>query len=65
MLDGDSTMLAGEESGIRRILENIIFLADVFAERANEEIPDVPFLDLARSFDLKSREEPPTGSRRA
>lgn len=37
----------------QRIFENIIFLADVFAEMADEEIPEVPFLELAKSFELK------------
>ncbi|MGH7831323.1 MAG: hypothetical protein ACREP8_14225 [Candidatus Binatia bacterium] len=56
-------MLARTESGVRKILENIIFLADVFAERVDGEIPDVPFLDLARSFELKNREDTPPTSR--
>jgi hypothetical protein len=40
----------------RRILENILFLESVFALSADEEIPDVPFLELARSFQLKERQ---------
>ena len=35
------------------IFENILFLEEVFQSSANEEIPDVPFLELARSFQLK------------
>jgi len=50
-----SMIVSREESGIRKILENIIFLADVFAEMTDEEIPDVPFLELAKSFDLKKQ----------
>jgi hypothetical protein len=40
----------------KRIFENILFLEEVFESSANEEIPDVPFLELARSFQLKSSE---------
>ena len=35
------------------IFENILFLEEVFQSSTNEEIPDVPFLELARSFQLK------------
>ena len=45
-----------EESQLRKIFENIIFLADVFAEMADGEKQDVLFLALAKSFELKSRE---------
>ena len=41
-------------STAQKIFENIIFLEEVFGARADEEIPDVPFLELARSFELKS-----------
>ena len=40
----------------KRIFENILFLEQVFESSADEEIPDVPFLELARSFQLKSSE---------
>ncbi len=36
-----------------RVFENIIFIAEVFADREDEEIPDVPMLELAKSFELK------------
>lgn len=49
--------MAGKSSPKRpiaeKIFENIIFIAEAFAERANEEIPDVPILELARSFEIK------------
>ena len=40
----------------KRIFENILFLEQIFESRADEEIPDVPFLELARSFQLKNTE---------
>jgi hypothetical protein len=36
-----------------RVFDNIIFIAEVFADREEEEIPDVPLLELARSFELR------------
>jgi len=36
-----------------RVLDNVIFLDEVFRDRTDDEIPDVPFLDLARSFELR------------
>jgi len=38
-----------------KIFENIIFIEEIFADRTEEEIPDVPLLELARSFELLSR----------
>jgi hypothetical protein len=43
------------KSTAERIFENIIFLEDVFGDREDEEIPDIPVLELAKSFELKSR----------
>ena len=40
-------------SNAQRIFENIIFLEEVFVGRTGREIPDVPVLELARSFELK------------
>ena len=40
----------------KRIFENILFLEQIFESSADEEIPDVPFLELARSFQLKNTE---------
>jgi hypothetical protein len=39
----------------QRIFENIIFLEAIFGDREDEEIPDIPVLELAKSFELKSR----------
>lgn len=35
-----------------RILTNVSFIAEVFKDYRSEELPDVPFLELARCFDL-------------
>jgi hypothetical protein len=51
-----ATILLRQQSGFQKILENIIFLEDVFGEKTDEEMPDVPFLELARSFELQSRD---------
>lgn len=40
-----------------RILANLDFIAEVFKDYRSEEIPDVPFLELARSFELVDYEE--------
>ena len=44
-----------QRSMAEKIFENIIFIEEVFADRTEEKIPDVPMLELARSFELKSR----------
>lgn len=33
-----------------KILENIIFLEEIFGNNANQDIPAVPVLELARCF---------------
>lgn len=38
---------------LERVLENIIFLEEIFADRTDEDIPDLPFLELSKSFELK------------
>ena len=35
-----------------RIFENILFLEEVFGDKDVAEIPDVPILELAKSFEL-------------
>lgn len=36
----------------KQIFDNILFLAEVFGDRPNEEIPALPVLEMARCFDL-------------
>lgn len=44
-----------EKTPAGRIFDNIIFLEEVFGDRANREIPKVPVLELARCFDLRAQ----------
>ena len=53
-----------KNTGTGRILENILFLAEVFGDRSNGDIPNVPFIELARSFELSRRRGRPLSSRR-
>ena len=41
------------ETLAQKVFDNLIFIAEVFADREQEEIPDVPLLELARSFELR------------
>ena len=36
-----------------KIFDNILFLEEVFGDRASNEIPNVPVLELARCFELQ------------
>jgi hypothetical protein len=40
------------KTATERILENIIFLADVFGEQLEKDIPAWPVLEMARCFEL-------------
>lgn len=44
--------LAERRSMADRIFDNIIFLGDIFGDRDEWEIPDIPVLELAKSFEL-------------
>lgn len=37
-----------------QIFENIMFLAEVFGDQRNEDIPSLPILEMARCFELAS-----------
>ena len=47
-----------------RIFENIIFLADVFGDQAEKDIPLLPVLEMARCFELVSPHIVHAGRRR-
>jgi len=56
--EGAIAMAAGfsqARSVAEKIFDNIIFLEDIFGDREEEEIPDIPVLELAKSFELKGR----------
>jgi len=53
-----------EKTVTRRILDNILFLEEVFADREDAELPNVPVLELAKCFDLpRPRSERNSGRR--
>ena len=35
-----------------KIFENILFIAEVFGDKSDRELPNVPVLELARCFEL-------------
>ena len=51
------------KSRLEKIFENLNFLVDVFGDKSSKDIPDVPFLDLARSFELSGPAKPKVGKR--
>src|SRR5215472_8072727 len=44
---------ARAENSIRKILDNILFLEEVFGDQADRDIPKLPVLEMARCFDLQ------------
>jgi hypothetical protein len=46
------TAFSQARSAAQKIFDNIIFLEDIFGDREDEEIPDIPVLELAKSFEL-------------
>lgn len=36
-----------------KIFENILFLAEVFGDQADSDIPKMPVLEMAKCFDLQ------------
>jgi hypothetical protein len=49
---GAGIMSAREKSMTGKILDNIIFLSEVFGEQADRDIPKLPVLEMAKCFDL-------------
>ena len=45
-----------EKATAGRIFENILFLEEVFGDKDDADIPDVPVLELAKCFELSHRE---------
>jgi hypothetical protein len=41
-----------EKTTAGRIFENILFLEEVFGDKPDADIPDVPVLELAKCFEL-------------
>ena len=47
-------MRAGEKNMTDKIFDNILFLAEVFGDQADKDIPKLPVLEMARCFDLEA-----------
>ena len=47
-------MRAREKSMTGKILDNILFLAEVFGDQADRDIPKLPVLEMAQCFDLEA-----------
>jgi hypothetical protein len=47
-----------------KILDNVVFLAEVFGDREDRDIPKIPVLEMARCFDLEPPRAP-TSRRRS
>jgi hypothetical protein len=47
-------MSAREKSMTGKILDNIIFLSEVFGEQADRDILKLPVLEMAKCFDLEA-----------
>jgi hypothetical protein len=41
-----------EKTNAERIFENILFLEEVFGDKADADIPDIPVLEWAKCFEL-------------
>ncbi len=41
-----------QKSVTAKILDNILFLAEVFGDRDDRDIPKIPVLEMAKCFDL-------------
>jgi hypothetical protein len=48
-----------------KIFDNILFLAEVFGDRAERDIPKLPVLEMAQCFDLKIPNPSRAGRRRS
>ena len=52
----------GQKTMTGKILDNILFLAEVFGDGADQDIPRVPVLEMAKCFNLTP--PPPSTTRR-
>jgi hypothetical protein len=61
----DGMTRARQESPTGKIFDNILFLAEVFGDQADQDIPKMPVLEMAKCFDLQApRVSPPSRRRR-
>ena len=54
-----------EKSMTGKIFDNILFLAEVFDDQADSDIPKLPVLEMARCFDLEPPRNPRVSRRRS
>lgn len=48
-----------------KIFDNILFLEEIFGDRAEQDIPKLPVLEMAQCFDLESPRVTQNGRRRS
>lgn len=41
-----------------KIFDNVLFLAEVFGDRPDQDIPKIPVLEMAKCFDLAPPRQP-------
>jgi hypothetical protein len=52
----EAAMSRGQaENSMHKILDNILFLEEVFGDKADGDIPKLPVLEMARCFELEPR----------
>jgi hypothetical protein len=55
---------ARQKSMAGKIFDNILFLAEVFGDQAEKDIPKMPVLEMAKCFDLQAPRVSHTNRRR-
>ena len=55
---------ARQKSPTGKIFDNILFLAEVFGDQADQDIPKMPVLEMAQCFDLQVPRVSPPSRRR-
>jgi hypothetical protein len=58
------TRTQGKRAGTK-IFDNIMFLAEVFGDQAEDDIPKMPVLEMAQCFDLEISRGIRAGRRRS
>lgn len=58
-------MTRARQSPTGKIFDNILFLAEVFGDQADQDIPKMPVLEMAKCFDLQVPRVSPPSRRRS
>ena len=56
--------MKASKTATEKIFDNIIFLAEVFGDRPEKDIPPLPVLEMARCFELAPQHVVQAGRRR-